>query len=341
MLVVTVGYVLKKHKIKVLGMEEFDGKVIGEYQLHTLKIDPLIPLADQEHCDVIIHKIHDVLTDEYEIKDKETVYAKIKDFFKQAEDLKIRVLDIWDFVDTLNSRISCSKLMDRIKFDLDGVSVLGPPTFLLDRACSSDEIFKKLEQSNIEFPFLSKPLGGILAHSRYEMSIHFSNTSTNYGDIASQLKKSIPCAIQQFYKHGGILYKLYIVGDYYEVCVRPSIIDIDHNNDPIYFKSNFISRNQESCHITSKIDKSKVFLSNQFPKDRFCGLNGNVITKLIQRMREVVDLQLVGLDIIIETGTNKYYIVDINYFPGFKGIEEPRMKLAQLFIKQYNLSCQS
>lgn len=45
------------------------------------------------------------------------------------------------------------------------------------------------------------------------------------------------------------------------------------------------------------------------------------VLSLIQRVWTETHLSIYGVDVIIEDGTNKHYIIDVNYFPGYMDVE--------------------
>ncbi|KII70773.1 Inositol-tetrakisphosphate 1-kinase [Thelohanellus kitauei] len=335
---ITIGYVLSKHKVEVLKLAELNAYEQRGYTFRSIPIDPTIDLTCQERCDVIFHKIHDVLVDEKNYTDKRAVYNQIEKFTAQARLLKTVLLDRWSQIEVLTSRVKCAEIIQNLEFELNGVTVASPKTFLYDAPLKNESFLEALASHSISFPFLAKPTGGVLARSRYDMSIHFANECPGYRNVVDQLSNSVPCVIQQFFNHGGVLYKLYVIGDYYGVSVRPSIVDLDNTSDAIFFKSNHISRIYGTCGVTSSSVPPSNLKSLLGPSNVPTSLDMEVIGELVKRFKEKVYLELVGLDIIHHIPSNTYYVVDINYLPGFKGIPDVRSKLVDVFIKVHNAS---
>ena len=57
----------------------------------------------------------------------------------------------------------------------------------------------------------------------------------------------------------------------------------------------------------------------EYPYSR---LDHALVSELSQMIRKYFQLNLFGYDVVQRTGTQEYYIVDINYFPGFKNFKD-------------------
>ncbi len=60
--------------------------------------------------------------------------------------------------------------------------------------------------------------------------------------------------------------------------------------------------------------------------------DAEIIKTMCTKLGEELKLSIVGLDLIKETNTDIYYLIDINYFPGFKGFKDLRSVLHSYFI---------
>ncbi len=56
----------------------------------------------------------------------------------------------------------------------------------------------------------------------------------------------------------------------------------------------------------------------------------SIIYEIVERVSKGSGLSIYGVDVIVETGTRKHYIIDINYFPGFEGTDRVPEKLLAL-----------
>ena len=61
---------------------------------------------------------------------------------------------------------------------------------------------------------------------------------------------------------------------------------------------------------------------------------------LAQIIRSALQMELFGFDVCVESGTGKCYVVDINYFPGYKGVPDLYgLILNQLQKEYYRKEC--
>ena len=105
----------------------------------------------------------------------------------------------------------------------------------------------------------------------------------------------------------------YLVGqDNYHIVQRNSIRNLDDysSRETISFHSSEVSSSQAD-HILLSTDRN---ISITFDHDKV-----NKITEIVQNLFE---LNLVGIDIIIDRNTGDYAVIDVNYFPGYEGITD-------------------
>mmetsp|Transcript_35351 Transcript_35351/g.110506 ORF Transcript_35351/g.110506 Transcript_35351/m.110506 type:complete len:276 (-) Transcript_35351:1113-1940(-) len=107
-------------------------------------------------------------------------------------------------------------------------------------------------------------------------------------DDVSQLKEDLSgeCSIQNFINHGGVIWKVYVIGEHFYILPRPSLEDVGNDTElPYSFNS------QKSCAF--KPNGAQQNLDG--PKDEDVRQLNNII-------RQKLGLTLYGVDIIIETG---------------------------------------
>ncbi|KAF1742526.1 hypothetical protein MXB_4724, partial [Myxobolus squamalis] len=268
MKIVKVGYVIVPNKKKTLNIDELNKTVFREYEFLMIRIDPIIPLKEQEKVDILIHKAHDYFIEELKMTDQSVLLAAMESFGRDAQNCQIPMIDSWTTISSMLDRVKIANILNQYQFQLNGIKVQSPQTVFIESGMSDPEFLDLMEQNNLRFPIMTKPSGGYLPKFRYDMSLHFSHNVKGFDKITDQFLQYIPCAIQQFYNHGGVLYKLYIIGDEWQVCSRPSIINLDRNNHtPIFFKSCTVSRKCGKCSISSKVGASNI------PTSQTCGLD--------------------------------------------------------------------
>lgn len=55
-----------------------------------------------------------------------------------------------------------------------------------------------------------------------------------------------------------------------------------------------------------------------------------IVKQIVQTVQNLFQLNLVGIDIIIDRKTAQYAVIDVNYFPGYEGITDFNAQLFHL-----------
>ncbi|KAF1745043.1 hypothetical protein MXB_3369 [Myxobolus squamalis] len=326
-----IGYVIVSNKQKTLNTKNLNKTIFEGYEFLMIPIDPSIPVKQQEKIDILIHKAHQYFIQELKISENSKLLAALESFELDMRINNIPIIDSCATISTILDRVQIANILHQCQFQMNGIKVQSPQTLQVEFGMTDPEFLNLMEQNNLKFPIMTKPLGGYFPKFRYEMSLHFNHSVKGFDKITDQFSQYIPCIIQQFYNHGGVVYKLYIIGDEWYICARPSIINLDQeNHEPVFFKSCAVTRKCGICSISSSIEDSNI------PTSQTCGLDRKVICKLVASLRSKIGLNLVGIDIIVDSTKSTYYVVDVNYFPGYNDVPDLNSKFIKLFY-QYAL----
>lgn len=184
---------------------------------------------------------------------------------------------------------------------LDTYGKVGVPRQLViekDSSCIADAVGK----AGLRLPIVAKPL----AAKSHELSLA-------YDKFSLQMLEP-PLVLQEFINHGGILFKVYIVGETVKVVRRFSLPDISKRElakNPGVFRFPRVS-----CAAASADEADLDPSVGELPPRQ-------LLEKLAKELRRRLGLRLFNLDIIRELGTkDRYYVIDINYFPGYGKIPD-------------------
>lgn len=152
---------------------------------------------------------------------------------------------------------------------------------------------------NLSFPIICKPnccFGTKKAHSMCLVN--------SYEDLLNA-NIEYPSVLQEYLPHQKIIFKIYVIGSRYEVVIKNSI---DYNGGEIVYFD------------TANIKVGHVELTPKQIIQMIATLKADIdIERLTQIIGRAFGLSLFGYD-IIKTGMNKYGIIDVNFFPGYKCI---------------------
>lgn len=163
------------------------------------------------------------------------------------------------------------------------------------------KIAEQLKLCNVTYPFICKPQLGHGSKKAHQMTIIF-----NENDL---VHCKSPCVAQTFINHNAILYKIFIVGSRHYFVQRPSLKNFYPSDmDAIFFDSSDVSKagSQSKLSILDPEDTEYVKHSPDV----------QIIEQIATILRTSFQMDLLGVDFVIENTTGKYAIIDVNAYPG-------------------------
>ncbi|CAI0418617.1 unnamed protein product, partial [Linum tenue] len=257
--------------------------------IDLVPIDLRRPLIDQGPFDCLLHKLYG---DDWS--------RQLDDFRRYYPDAT--VIDSPESISRLHNRIS----MLQLKTNSTAVSPaarFGIPKQIViyDKETLSDSRSWDL----LKFPVIAKPLIADGSAKSHKMSLIFNH------DGLDKLKP--PIVLQEFVNHGGVIFKVYVVGDYVQCVKRKSLPDVipgsisSESSMPFSQVSNITTpqRNNDDYYKVMQLD------GTEMPPQSF-------VVDLARGLRSATKLHLFNFDVIRDsTRENKYLVIDINYFPGY------------------------
>eukprot|EP00245_Coleochaete_scutata_P002775 TRINITY_DN13873_c0_g1_i1.p1 TRINITY_DN13873_c0_g1~~TRINITY_DN13873_c0_g1_i1.p1 ORF type:complete len:346 (-),score=55.72 TRINITY_DN13873_c0_g1_i1:492-1529(-) len=278
----TVGYALNKKKLKSF-IQPTLLKQAREKGVHLIEIDQGVPLIQQGPFDAILHKL---LTKEW--------HEELQAF--QTEHPDSIVIDSPDAIGRLHNRQSMLKDVANLNLTSSEGQVGVPKQLVVEGDPAS--IRSCVAESGLKLPLVAKPLVSDGSAKSHDMSLALDEV------CLSELRP--PLVLQEFVNHGGVLFKLYVVGDAVKVVTRVSLPDVregEGGNGVISF-----------ARISSAESSKKI----SGPREALEPPPEKLLASLATELRGRLGLNLFNLDIIREGGIgNRYYVIDINYFPGY------------------------
>ncbi|XP_042007691.1 inositol-tetrakisphosphate 1-kinase 3-like [Salvia splendens] len=284
--VVVVGYALTSKKVKSFLQPKFEHLARNKGILFVA-IDQSKPLSEQGPFDIVLHKLSG--------KEWRRV---LEDYWNEHPE--VTVLDPPRAIQQVHNRQSMLQDVSDLNLS-DRYGKVGVPRQLVIKKDPSS-IPGAVSKAGLRLPIVAKPL---VAKS-HELSLAY--------DEFSLQKLEPPLVLQEFINHGGVLFKVYIVGEAIKVVRRYSLPDV------------------------SKYELSKCTGVYHFPRVSCAAASADeadldprvaelpprpLLERLAKELRRRLGLRLFNLDIIREHGTrDNYYVIDINYFPGYGKMPE-------------------
>ncbi|KAK0588811.1 hypothetical protein LWI29_005814 [Acer saccharum] len=267
-----IGYALLPKKQKSF-IQESLVSLAKSRGIDLIKIDTDRPLADQGPFDCVLHKLYG------------------EDWKKQLQDFLLHnpnavVLDSPDAIERLHNRISMLQVVSELKtenqtdtFGIPKQIVIYDQETLLDRSASE----------SLKFPVIAKPLVADGSAKSHKMALVFNHDGLN--------KLKPPIVLQEFINHGGVIFKVYVVGEYVKCVKRKSLPD--YSEEKLKGLEGSLSFSQVSNLATNeKIDDNYYEMmqleDTQLPPQNF-------ITELARGLRKAIKLNLFNFDVIRDT----------------------------------------
>ena len=291
-------------------------------QLIDIDLDGLI--EGQGPFDIILHKILEFRNEDRQKGDK--VLEKFIEYIN--EHTYIKLLDPVSTCRLLADRFLTMSSVKKCEFrsETTGRAVFVPNFCYLDLSCSGVSAMKAaLQENKLYYPLIVKHfMGASLGKEAHEMSIIFNENGLF--DIKT------PCFVQQFHNHSGCMLKVYTVGMKYYICKRPSIRDLTAGSfATVHFNSSDISKRGKSSPLHKDISNYNS-MDDVINNDSSL-LDRDIVMELLMRLRDQFEFTLLGIDIIVDTESSDYGIIDINYFPGYDGVRDQfRADLVDLLV---------
>jgi len=268
----------------------------------TFRLDLNSDLETQGNFKVFLHKLTDIiaLAEGGDSRANNTI-CQIENYISNHKDLI--VIDPIDNVRQLLNRFKCYTYIRSSGLDKYGVFT---PNFCEIKTKDPKKISEELKKANICYPFICKPTLGHGSKKAHEMMIVFNENSLS--DCI------IPAVAQSFVNHNAVLFKLFIVGDKYFYVERPSLKNFYAGDlEPIQFESGEVSKAGAQSNL-SVLEPDEDLPQLTIKEDIF-----NVIAKTV---RKTFGMEMLGVDVVVENSTEKYAIIDVNFYPGYDGFPD-------------------
>uniref|UniRef100_A0ACD5U5V6 Uncharacterized protein n=1 Tax=Avena sativa TaxID=4498 RepID=A0ACD5U5V6_AVESA len=280
-----VGYALTKKKVKSFLQPKLLA-LARKKGISFVPVDETCPLSEQGPFDIILHKG----------TNKE--WQQVLEGYRE-EHPEVTVVDPPSAIQHLHNRQSMLQEVADLNLSNSYGEVCAPRQLVIMKDPSS--IPAAVAKAGLTLPLVAKPLVVDGTSKSHQLSLAYVDTSLSMLDP--------PLVLQEFVNHGGILFKVYIVGETIWVVRRFSLPDVNdydmENNEGIFWFP------RVSCATNSAEDADIDPCISELPPRP-------LLENLGKELRRRLGLRLFNLDMIREHGRkDRYYVIDINYFPGY------------------------
>ncbi|XP_052171380.1 inositol-tetrakisphosphate 1-kinase 1 [Diospyros lotus] len=299
-----VGYALAPKKQESF-IQDSLVNLARERGIDLIRIDTEKPLVDQGPFDCLLHKLRG-----------EDWKRKVEEY--AAENPSVLIIDSPDAIERLHNRISMLEVVTELEIETENESFGIPKQVLIYD--SETLLDPGAWGEGLNFPVIAKPLVADGSAKSHKMSLVFNQ------DGLEKLKP--PIVLQEFVNHGGVIFKVYVVGDYVKCVKRKSLPDV--SEEKLGSLEGFLPFSQISNLTTEERNDDEYYkMMNledaEMPPERF-------ITDIARGLRQATKLHLFNFDVIRDTSIgNRYLVIDINYFPGYAKMPSYETVLTDFF----------
>lgn len=277
----------------------------GERGIDLVPIDTAAPLSEQGPYDCVIHKLYG-----------EDWREQLKNYSEKNP--SVPIVDQPDAIERLHNRISMLQVVSELWIPQEK-ETFGIPSQIVvyDSMALSDS----KAVGALRFPVIAKPLSADGSAKSHKMALVYHRDGL--------LKLKPPLVLQEFVNHGGVIFKVYVVGDHVKCVKRKSLPDV--SLEKLDSTEGLLSFSQVSN--MSMQDKTQeeyyesMHLEAEMPPLSF-------LTDIARGLRQALRLNLFNFDVIRDSKAgNHYFVIDINYFPGYAKMPSYEAILTEFFWK--------
>ena len=218
---------------------------------------------------------------------------------------------------------------------------------------SKEELYNKIDTfekfnefmnaNELKFPLMLKFSGEKEKYDHLIINIVCESGLKNFIDYFREYtkqdsKEKIKIVLQQFINHGGYIIKLYRIANKSYFFYRPSFPDskIEFINKFHEYKRGFLELTTNK--LVSKEYKSFWEIVNGINDDYNKNVDENLLSKIGEKFEQFSGDTLNGLDFLLDMENfedKKYYLIDVNQFPGYKELNKDMGEILQEHLLYY------
>lgn len=307
-----VGYALAPKK-QASFIQDSLVQLACERGIDLVQIDIQRPLVDQGPFDCVLHKLY---SDDWK--------RQLKEF--EETNPSALIIDQPEAIERLHNRISMLQVVAELEMDpskMAGAETASfgiPKQIVIYEFGSVSEV--NVEKEGLKFPVIAKPLVADGSAKSHKMLLVYNNDGLN--------KLKPPIVLQEFVNHGGVIFKVYVVGEHVKCVKRKSLPDVSEEN--LRSLEGSLSFCQVSNVGAHEINPDKYYKLMHLESAELPPLS--LINEIAKGLRRATKLHLFNFDVIRDAKVgNRYLVVDINYFPGYAKMPNYETVLVDFFWK--------
>ncbi|KAI3977836.1 hypothetical protein MKX01_036676 [Papaver californicum] len=307
-----IGYAFKPNKKNFI-----QDSLVNESKqrgIDLIKIDTDKSLLDQGPFDCILQRLF-----------TESWIKQLEEYTLLNPD--VLIIDSPSKIEILNDRISMLHIVEDLIMNAQE-NEIGMPTFGIPKQVMVNDVDSLMNVNGedglkVKFPVIAKPLLVDGSAKSHKLSLVYN--------IDGLKKVNTPVVLQEFVNHGGVIFKVYVVGDYVKCVKRNSLPDVseeqldgkDSGKSSVTFWQ--ISNKPSQEHSENMSNEAMRIENAVMPPD-------SLLTEIARGLRQATELHLINFDVIRDSRIdNHYLVIDVNYAPGYEKMPSYESVLTDFF----------
>ncbi|CAN6244289.1 unnamed protein product [Urochloa humidicola] len=295
----TIGYAVLPNKHDTFVQPSFID-LAARHGVRLATVDASRPLVEQGPFDLVVHKLYGA-----------PWRAQLEAFSALHPDVPI-----------IDPPAAIERVLDRFTM-LDAVAGLpvtkeGSVATPKQITVSGDGAESAASAAGLRFPLIAKPVEVDGSAASHDLCLV-------YREEGLRGLRAAPVVLQEFVNHGGVLFKVYVVGDHAATCVaRSSLPDVTEERlrDP--------AADAAAPFANISLRPAPGAGEVEMPPQEF-------VSRVAGELRRALGLNLINFDMIRgrdADGNAKYFILDINYCPGYSKMPGFEPVLLEFFLEK-------
>ncbi|GLE06929.1 hypothetical protein PINS_up016710 [Pythium insidiosum] len=232
-----------------------------------------------------------------------------------AQHPEVAIVDPIDSVQLLTDRHDACRMLQRLQQSsrAGGVAFNVPPFRVVQSPTDFQALLMAVDAGETALPLICKSVEACATDRSHMMTVITKRSDLQQLDF--------PVIYQEFINHSGRLFKGYVLGEIINVAERRSLPNLRAGDT-----RSLAFNTQEQYPTAQDFDAGSSTASSSSSSATNASLSQEIIFEAVraigQRIREELRLSLFGFDVIVSDATREYFVIDVNYFPSYKELED-------------------
>ncbi|CAL5022102.1 unnamed protein product [Urochloa decumbens] len=295
----TIGYAMLPNKHDTFVQPSFVD-LAARHGVRLAAVDASRPLAEQGPFDLLVHKLYGA-----------PWRAQLEAF--SALHPGVPVVDPPAAIERILDRFTILDAVAGLAVSREGAVATPKQIIVSDAAALAGDVDAAV--AGLRFPLIAKPVEVDGSAASHDLCLVYRREGLR--------GLHTPVVLQEFVNHGGVLFKVYVVGDHATCVTRSSLPDVaeERLRDPAA---------DAAAPFANISLLPPAGGAAEMPPQEF-------VSRVAGELRRALGLHLINFDLIRARdadGNAKYFILDINYCPGYSKMPGFEPVLLEFFLEK-------